>query len=71
VNEPSEKQSLVGAMVYPRPGSRLAKGQFGWPFANMVVTDDQLILGPRLRLARLVRPVTLRFDEIERIERQV
>ena len=62
---------MVGGIVYPRPGRWLAKGDVSWPFAKVVVIDDQLVLGPRSRLARLVRPVTLRFDEIERIERQV
>src|SRR5438034_10134930 len=63
-------RSVIGGIVYPRPGSGLARGQFSWPFARLDVDDEQVALRPRGMFGRFVQPVIVRFSEVERIERQ-
>jgi hypothetical protein len=62
--------SVVGGIVYPRSNSRLAKGQFSWPFARLLVTDAGVVLGPRRPLSALTRPLAVRFNDLDRVEIQ-
>ena len=68
---PGSKVSVVVGLVYPRENSPLAKGRFSWPFARVTVDQDSVTLAPRGFLAKLVRPITIAFTDLVRVDRAI
>ena len=66
-----ERLTVVGGVVYPYRRIPLSRGNFSWPFGRLTLEPTGVTLGPRGWLQRIVRPITIPYEDLTRVERVV
>lgn len=63
--------SFVGGIVYPRARGPLARGRASWPFARLTLEPAGVTFSPRGGIQRFIRPITVPYKDVTRVERLV
>lgn len=64
----TERITTVGGVVYPYRRIPLSRGNFSWPFGRLTLEPAGVTLGPRGWLQRIVRPITIPYEDLTRVE---
>ena len=66
-----EGNSFVGGIVYPRRRGPFARGRVSWPFARLTLELAGVTFSPRGWIQRFIRPITVPYQDVARVERLV
>jgi len=66
-----EGDSFVGGIVYPRRRGPFARGRVSWPFARLTLELAGVTFSPRGWIQRFIRPITVPYKDVARVERLV